>query len=78
MKEGALTGENRHYPGADAVPVESERGARAFSVPIASERGSISLFGRIFATQTGAHLLENALVICPVLFSRRLPEKAPA
>jgi hypothetical protein len=31
------------------------REPRAFSVPIESERGSISLFGRIFATQTGAH-----------------------
>jgi len=30
-------------------------GIRAFSVPIESERGSISLFGRIFTTQTGAH-----------------------
>ena len=30
-------------------------GVRAFSVPIESERGSISLFGRIFATQTGVH-----------------------
>ena len=28
---------------------------RAFSVPIESERSSISLFGRIFATQTGVH-----------------------